>query len=1323
MATPTEDPKAWCAVTIVPKHTLPRGLNAPHYSSVRHRCFQIILVLLLGLSPIGASGQINGTNWFPIGPADISDGQTYGSGRVNVSGRASAIAVNPMNPNDVWLGTSGGGVWHSTNGGANWLPMSDNEQSLAIGALALDGCTVQGCATVYAGTGENAIRRDTYYGMGLLIGEMSTGEFPAFGWTLRGADKFRFASINNLLLDRTTSGASQVIYVSVSSGQTASATESTVTAPPPPSGYGIYKSLNKGTNWTKLDIPGANGFLPTDLEMDPTDSRTLYAGFTSRGIFKSTDGGTSWCPLNPGISVSGCTAATGLPDPATLTFDHVEIAIRRPSASSPATLYASFGQCPNQVTFNCIPSIFKSIDGGASWTQKLAGAPGTAIDSGPCPKLYSRYTHGLTIHPSDPNTIFLSALRLCRATDTGGTLSFVEVGTSTLHPDHHSLVFPDAANSDRMYETSDGGFASSINGGMTWTSGNSDLQISGFQSISSSPLTARIIGGTQDNGTELWLGTRIWSHRNDGDSGSTILDLDDVMTLFDTKFYLTTPMRSTNGGGLGSWNSISNGITDEPMAFYPPLIQASAPSHAMYFGTNRLYQSTTRGGTWTAISPVLGGTSPIFPDINTSNVITAIAVAPNNGNRIYVGYYDGQIFVTDSACASSGCWTAIGGAARGLPTTVVTRIAVDPNHADTAYATFSGFGAGAHVFKTINRGVSWSAVGSGLPSIPTNTITIENSSTLWVGTDDGVYKSTTSGGNWTRFGNGLPRVPVYEISIDATRGRLYAATHGRGVFILTSPFLSNFEGWVNNDIWDIPVYGNGFVGTLDAPVGSTCTMRIVQRDGSICSSSTTDVTGGTISFDGSGQLVTSRGGFYSGRPVAWACFNGSCIGGRTIAACNPPSNPITSVLVTCGSQVGIDHILGCPAQANPPSTILDISGMPGAGGAGGAGAANLAITPALAAGENMPAPVSFDLIPSVQGRTGTRALCATSVSLQAGDSPLQALLTARDAVNANPGCQSVVSAVVRGTPPEPVRSLEDMLSSPATFSLSAPTVVGGQLFTAVRAAPGAATGVCFGVTNIGSPLQNQIAVMKVEFETAPGGAAGGDLIVVEQSPIGKCQVKIHTDPGETASQIAAAISSAFQAPGGTATCPAVQNPRDVTVEGGAIVSVLASDLHVCNSDRDLGFFIGPKELPNVRRLSLQYAAKFLCGSPETKKHSKDDYNVWPQLMAGGRYFTALNIHNPTDKPAAIRLKVAVALPDGKPGPISRYLEIRLGPDQAISVSCRQILALLQATTPSFIEGFAVVESNVELDVVAVYTASNGGKIETMAIERIPARLQ
>src|SRR6202007_2848114 len=102
--------------------------------------------------------------------------------------------------------------------------------------------------------------------------------------------------------------------------------------------------------------------------------------------------------------------------------------------------------------------------------------------------------------------------------------------------------------------------------------------------------------------------------------------------------------------------------------------------------------------------------------------------------------------------------------------------------------------------------------------IPTNTITLETNSIFWVGTDNGVYRSADGGNTWSRYGVGLPNVPVYEISIDSTRGRLYAGTHGRGTYILTQPFLSNFEGWVNNDIWDVPVYGNGYVATLTNPV-------------------------------------------------------------------------------------------------------------------------------------------------------------------------------------------------------------------------------------------------------------------------------------------------------------------------------------------------------------------------------------------------------------------------------------------------------------------------------------------------------------------------
>jgi hypothetical protein len=251
--------------------------------------------------------------------------------------------------------------------------------------------------------------------------------------------------------------------------------------------------------------------------------------------------------------------------------------------------------------------------------------------------------------------------------------------------------------------------------------------------------------------------------------------------------------------------------------------------------------------------------------------------------------------------------------------------------------------------------------------------------------------------------------------------------------------------------------------------------------------------------------------------------------------------------------------------------------------------------------------------------------------------------------------------------------------------------------------------------------------MKVDLETSSGGAAGGDITVAERSSLGSCVTKVHADPGETAAQIANALANAFQAPGipGPTACPASQNPRDITVDGTAIVSVLASELRVCNSDSNVGILIGPKELPNVKHRALQYSAKFLCGAMEEKKkgHDEDDRRHEGNQMAEGRYYTTINIHNPTDRPAVLRIKFASALDNGKRGPISRFFEMRLGADEVVSVDCAHIFKLLD-TKGDFIDGFAVVETDVELDVVAVYTAAEEhGGVRTLHTERVPARLQ
>ncbi len=1134
---------------------------------------QISVPLISKARPQSAS-VILGDTWFPIGPAPIDN---FFSG--GVTGRASAIAVNPLNPDDVWMGTAAGGVWHSNDGGHRWRPMSDTESFMAIGALALDGCTALGCTTVYAGTGENAIRRDTYYGGGLMIGRPPE-EFGSF-WTLHDGMpdfNFRLGTINSVVLDPTTSGSTKRLYITLSSGTTVSATEATVTAPEPsPGGFGIYESENDGSTWIKLTIAGTTGAKPTDLEMDPANSNVLYAGFLGKGVFKGTrdpaNGSISWCPLNDGIpKPAGCPSTTGLLNPAITPFDHVEIAIF-PGNSS--ILYAMLGQCPDRLIQNCQPYIFRSTNGGLNWDQRLAG--NSVNDSTGCPRVYSQYTHALTVHPTSPDTLFLGGIQLCKSTNGGQTFVASDTnlasGGGTIHLDHHAIVIH-PTNPNRMYSTSDGGFAFSTDGGTTWRPGNDDLQITGFQSIASSPLTSRVIGASQDNSGQMWIGSRRWRRFPCcGDGGFTIMDFDNPLVMYAaTNFGAIT--RSTDGGV--SWPGIGSGIpASDPRLFYAPFIQDPSPLHPLYYGTNRLFKSTDDGSSWTTVSPVLS-TSP-QPEIVTSpsvttgatglNVITAIGIAPSNSNRIYIGYYGGEIFVTSSACTTPACWTTV---STGLPTAPVTGIAIDPMDPNTAYVTFSGFSLTAHVWKTTNSGTSWSPIATGLPSgIPANAISIEPSAheNLWLGTDTGVFKSTDSGSSWAPFNKGLPNAPVYMISIDETHGRVYAATHGRGAFVLTKPFLSNFEGWVDGQIWDIPVYGYGFLPNQSA------TMQIIQQDGTVCAQGSIDPMGGEIQTDDMGQLVTNQGSIYHGKQVAWACYNGACLGGVPIGTCNQydasgnPVNLISTIRVISGGVVGFDKMLGCPLLANPPSSTLGLPDFPPSG--------------VMLSEQNVQSASSFDLVSSVQvGDGSTRALCTVNVPFQAGEESQQVLTRAQDAVNASAACAAnTVSAEVDFV--QPGSGSEDDFTREPRLRIKAPGISGSQLVTSLHTAPGSATGVCFDVGNIGVPVVNSITIMKVKFEALPAGAAGGEITVVEKSDLGTCEITLSTTPGETAVEIAAAFAAAFQAPGipgPNPGCPADYNPREVALHGDSIITVMASGITVCIRDMGVGFSLTPEEL-------------------------------------------------------------------------------------------------------------------------------------------------
>ena len=129
----------------------------------------------------------------------------------------------------------------------------------------------------------------------------------------------------------------------------------------------------------------------------------------------------------------------------------------------------------------------------------------------------------------------------------------------------------------------------------------------------------------------------------------------------------------------------------------------------------------------------------------------------------------------------------------------------------------------------------------------------------------------------------------------------------------------------------------------------------------------------------------------------------------------------------------------------------------------------------------------------------------------------------------------------------------------------------------------------------------------------------------------------------------------------------------------------------------------------AERMIFQYAAKFACGKSPG------------EVVAPGVYFTAVNVHNPTYTRIRFRLKIAVALPGLKPGPVSKFYDAELGPDEALEIDCPDIFKLAQ-TDAGFLKGFVVIESEVELDVVAVYTAAGRDEqVETLHTERVSPR--
>jgi photosystem II stability/assembly factor-like uncharacterized protein len=714
--------------------------------------------------------SLSGTVWAPMGPSPINQGGRRDNGLV------SAIAINPNNPNVIYIGTAGGGAWRSADGGTTWKPIFDRQLSLSIGepgGMAIDPSNTD---TIYIGT-SGRISQQAPAGLfkstdgGASWIRLGSG-FPT--GNTGNATQFVPVDINITIVDPANSN---IVYLGCATG--------------------VFRSVDGGRNWTLGTNAGGDARSLVLDPSSPTGSRILYAGISSRGVFRSNDGGQNWTQILSAATAVVANALCPTPPcipPRSLGKFIVALAppVSPPNPAGAQVLYVTMQGRP--VNLPPLPTdapdpvgLFMSTDQGANWTQRPATGMPLRTQGG--------YSFHMAVDPGSPGNgtndiIYFGAVGQARSTDSGANFTAL----TGLHADTHAWAFvPQPSPSPSIvFSGNDGGLFRSTDGGMNWTPLNSGgLQTSLFYNIDVRPdATASItLGALQDNAVETTAGgTGLgWIATSGGDGWDVAYDATTASQVYSSSGFYSPPctrvFRSTNDGTSFPTEITPWGTASDAGCYLAPVGTDPSTGGIVYVsGSQNLWQSRNNGGTWRVLSA--------FP--STGNV----DVARTNGNNVVIAVGT-QVFVSTNALAatvgppSGVTFTNI---TRNLPTgRNVARAVFDPVDPMVIYAVLGGFdgpGGAGHVFRTTVGGTAWTNISPAL-NLPFNAIALDGAETptaIYVGTDYGVLRSVDAGASWSVLDDiRMPRVPVVDLVLNQQTGILRAATYGRGVFQFVRP--------------------------------------------------------------------------------------------------------------------------------------------------------------------------------------------------------------------------------------------------------------------------------------------------------------------------------------------------------------------------------------------------------------------------------------------------------------------------------------------------------------------------------------------------------
>lgn len=668
--------------------------------------------------------------WTNLGPTSLSKlPKSYLTG----IGRIDRIAFHPTNENTIYAGSIAGGLWVTYNNGTSWTNLTPELYTPGIAGIVVDKSNP---SNLYVLTGDG----ETPYGYfnGMAPGT-STGVYKSANggstWKATGRIFPDSSSRGFRLIQHPV--RSEVLYAATS--------------------IGLFVTINGGTVWNRVSMGGILNNPVNDMVFHPDKPEYMYV---EQGVPDNAEF-SAWYIANDSVfielNVSDGPTGVGMALATSPNSNNTVMVMSGNSAGGFKGLYKG------TFTPNANPILATVNFSTVRTTPNILGGETDGSGTGG----QSSYDIAMTMKPSDGQTLVTAGLIAWKSSNQGSSIAAISKYSESdaallpyLHPDMHMVAYNPLNN--RLYNCNDGGIYFSNDDGTTWTNITAGMSISQYYSISGVEGNSNLLlGGTQDNGTMYRTANNTnFSHVRGADGFST-----QINPLNNDKIYWTeneSIYKSTNGGSSVSkiFNFV---ITSFNAGAFPEIfLFPGRPDTLFAFNSQRGIRSLNGGTTWDTIGTGIKGLD--------------FAGDGSPGGYLILG--------TDIYRISTYFTLPVGNTnvTNGLPPGNKSQVMSFPGYPDWVWVSYTGYTAGRKVYFSENGGDTWANRSGSLPNAPINCMAVDNSATLYAGTDVGVFIRRIGDSDWTPYSNSLPRVPVTSIIINNTAGLIRISTLGRGLF-------------------------------------------------------------------------------------------------------------------------------------------------------------------------------------------------------------------------------------------------------------------------------------------------------------------------------------------------------------------------------------------------------------------------------------------------------------------------------------------------------------------------------------------------------------